>query len=86
MLQGPAPSCFWVFSGICVFWDFIFIIFFNVLSLGNREISAKDFADQPAGAQGMWGIWGHTITCGLAPGAKPCSLKREGPGLLSFPP
>lgn len=29
---------------------------------------------------------GHTITCGLAPGTKPCSLKREGPGLLSFPP
>lgn len=58
MLQGPAPRCFWVLSGICVLWDFIFIIFFYVLSLGNREISAKDFGDQPAGAQGMWGIWG----------------------------
>lgn len=33
----------------------------------------------------MWGIWGPHH-CGLAPGAKPCSLKREGPGLLSFPP
>lgn len=53
MLQGPAPNCFWVFSGICVLWDFIFIIIFYVLSLGNREISEKDFADQPAGAQGM---------------------------------
>lgn len=70
MLQGPAPDCFWVFSGICVLWDFIFIIFY-VLSLSNREISEKDFADQPAGAQGMWGCLGATLlTCGPAPGAK----------------
>lgn len=87
MLQGPAPRCFWVLSGICVLWDFIFIIFFFMSFLWviekslQKTLVTNQLELKECGVSG-----GHTITCGLAPGTKPCSLKREGPGLLSFLP
>lgn len=87
MLQGPAPSCFWVLSGICVLWDFIFIIIFFMSFLWviekslQKTLVTNQLELKECGVSG-----GHTITCGLVPGTKPCSLKREGPGLLSFPP
>lgn len=76
MLQGPAPSCFWVFSGICVLWDFIFIFFMSFLWVIEKSLQKTLLTNQlelkECGVSG-----GHTIV-GLLLEPNPAALRERG--------
>lgn len=87
MLQGPAPKLLLGFFWYLCFVGFYFYYFFmSFLWVIEKSLKKTLLTNQPE-LKECGGVWGATpLPVGLLLEPKPCRLKREGPGLLSFPP